>query len=41
MVTLTINGEQIQAAEGSTIIEAARQINISIPHLCYFKGLAS
>jgi len=39
MITLTINGEQIQAAEGSTIIEAARQINISIPHLCYFEGL--
>ncbi len=39
MITLTIDGEQVNVAEGSTIIEAAKQINIDIPHLCYFKGL--
>jgi NADH-quinone oxidoreductase subunit G len=39
MITLTIDGEQIQVQEGTTIIEAAKLINIDIPHLCYFKGL--
>ncbi len=39
MITLTIDGEQVQVQEGTTIIEAAKLINIDIPHLCYFKGL--
>jgi NADH-quinone oxidoreductase subunit G len=39
MIKLTIDGEQVSVKEGTTIIEAARLINIEIPHLCYFKGL--
>ena len=39
MVTLTINGQVIQVPEGTTILEAARQGEIHIPHLCYLKGL--
>lgn len=39
MIKLTIDGEQVTVNEGTTIIEAARQIQIEIPHLCYFKGL--
>ncbi len=39
MVTLTINGQAIQVPEGTTILEAARQGEIHIPHLCYLKGL--
>jgi NADH dehydrogenase/NADH:ubiquinone oxidoreductase subunit G len=39
LITLTIDGEQVNVAEGTTIIEAAKTINIDIPHLCYFKGL--
>jgi NADH-quinone oxidoreductase subunit G len=39
MITLTIDGEQVTVQEGTTILEAARQVNIEIPHLCYFKGL--
>ncbi|MBR1532698.1 MAG: FAD-dependent oxidoreductase, partial [Eubacterium sp.] len=35
MINLTINGKQIQAPEGSTILEAARANGIYIPTLCY------
>jgi bidirectional [NiFe] hydrogenase diaphorase subunit len=35
MVKLTINGQKIQAEEGTTILEAARGNNIYIPSLCY------
>jgi bidirectional [NiFe] hydrogenase diaphorase subunit len=34
MVKLTINGRQINAPEGTTILNAARENNISIPTLC-------
>jgi NADH dehydrogenase/NADH:ubiquinone oxidoreductase subunit G len=34
MVNITINGRQIKAAEGLTVLEAARAHNISIPTLC-------
>ena len=34
MVTLTINGREIQAREGVTILEAAKENNIHIPSLC-------
>ncbi|MCM1989806.1 [FeFe] hydrogenase, group A [Oceanirhabdus seepicola] len=36
-VTLTINGRQITVDEGTTILEAAKKLNIHIPTLCYFK----
>ena len=39
MVKLTINNRQIEAEEGTTILEAARQNNIHIPTLCYLKDL--
>ncbi|MBE6741297.1 MAG: 4Fe-4S dicluster domain-containing protein [Ruminococcaceae bacterium] len=35
MINLTINGKAIQAKEGSTILEAARENGIYIPTLCY------
>jgi len=35
MVTLTIDGREIQAEEGTTILEAARENNIYIPSLCH------
>ena len=34
MITLTINGREIKAAEGTTILHAARDNNIYIPTLC-------
>ncbi len=38
MVNLTIDGRSAQVPEGTTILEAARQADIHIPHLCYLKG---
>lgn len=35
MINLTINGNAVQAKEGSTILEAARENGIYIPTLCY------
>ena len=35
MVTLTIDGQEIQAEEGQTVLEIARANNIEIPTLCY------
>ena len=35
MVTLTIDNQTISVPEGTTILEAAREINIRIPTLCY------
>ena len=34
MVTLTIDGKQIQAEEGAVILDVARENNIYIPALC-------
>jgi len=39
MVTLTINGQTVRTKENTTILEAARQANIQIPHLCYLKDI--
>lgn len=39
MITLTIDGQQVQAMEGSTILEAAREHGIEIPTLCYHEAL--
>jgi NADH-quinone oxidoreductase subunit G len=39
MITLTIDGEQVTVPEGTTILDAARQININIPRLCYLQQL--
>ncbi len=35
MVTLTIDGRKVQAEEGKTILEVARENNIYIPSLCH------
>lgn len=39
MVNLTIDGKQISVEENTTIMEAAAQNGIPIPHLCYLKGI--
>ena len=39
-VNLTINGQAIQARQGQTILEAARENGIRIPTLCYHKDLS-
>lgn len=38
-VNLTINGQQVTVPAGSTILEAAKKLNIKIPTLCYCKSL--
>ncbi len=35
MINITINNKQIQVEEGTTILQAAKQIGIKIPTLCY------
>ena len=39
MVSLKINDMPIQVAEGTTILDAAKQMGINIPTLCYLKGI--
>ena len=34
-ITLTINGEEVSAKKGATVLEAARGADIYIPTLCY------
>ncbi len=39
MLTATIDGREIQAPEGTTILEACRRIGIDTPTLCYLETL--
>ena len=39
MVKLTIDKQTVTVPEGTTIMDAAKTVNIEIPHLCYLKGL--
>ncbi len=41
MIHLTIDGKAIETAEGSTILQAAREHGIYIPTLCYHANLLS
>ena len=38
-VNLTIDGRQVAAPKGSSLLEAARSISIEIPSLCYLRGI--
>jgi NADH-quinone oxidoreductase subunit G len=39
LVTFTIDGQQVQAAPGTLLINAAKQVGIEIPSFCYYEGL--
>ncbi|MEG1805077.1 MAG: NADH-dependent [FeFe] hydrogenase, group A6 [Clostridia bacterium] len=39
MINLKINGMAVSVKEGTTVLEAAREVGIKIPTLCYLKGL--
>jgi len=39
MINITIDGRKLEVAEGSTILEAARENGIEIPTLCYHEAL--
>jgi NADH-quinone oxidoreductase subunit G len=38
MVTLYINNEKVTVPEGTTILQAAKQVHINIPTLCHLEG---
>lgn len=40
VTTLTINGKQVSAAEGATVLDVAREHGIAIPTLCHLDGLS-
>jgi len=40
MLELEIDGKALQVAEGSMVIDAARQAGLYIPHFCYHKKLS-
>jgi len=40
MLELEIDGKALQVAEGSTLIDAAHQAGVYIPHFCYHKKLS-
>lgn len=41
VVKLTLNGKEVSAKEGDTILKAARDNGIGIPTMCYLDGLSS
>ena len=40
-VTLTIDGSRIKTPRGNSVLEAALEYNICIPHLCHVRGLTA
>ncbi|MBP7146357.1 MAG: (2Fe-2S)-binding protein [Acidobacteria bacterium] len=40
MVKITIDGQQLEVPEGTTILQAAMNAGIEIPHYCYHPGLS-
>lgn len=40
-VTLTIDRQTVNVPEGTTVLDAAKEVGIKIPTLCYFPGVAS
>ena len=39
MITLTINNNPVIVPENTSVLEAARQLNINIPTLCHMEGM--
>ena len=40
LVTLTVNGQSLQAKPGTLVIDAAKEAGIDIPAFCYYEGLS-
>ncbi len=40
LITLTVDGRSVTVKKGTTILEAAHELNIEIPTLCYHKALS-
>ena len=41
MVSLTIDGINVEVPEGTSVLKAAKEVGIMIPTLCYLKGINS
>ena len=39
LISLTIDGVQVQVPQGTTVLEAAKQVGIRIPTLCFLKDI--
>ena len=39
LITLTIDGQEVKAKKGTTILQAAKQAGIDIPTLCFLKDI--
>ncbi len=39
LISFKLNGNQVEALEGETIIQAAKRYGVEIPHLCYMEGM--
>jgi NADH-quinone oxidoreductase subunit G len=40
MPLITVDGKEIEVAQGATVMDAAQQLGIYIPHFCYHKKLS-
>lgn len=40
-VTLSIDGQEVAVPKGTTLLEAAASLGITVPHYCYHAGLSS
>ncbi|MCG3187317.1 MAG: NADH-quinone oxidoreductase chain 3 [Rhodocyclaceae bacterium] len=40
MVEVEIDGKKVEVAEGSTVLKAAQELGIFVPHFCYHKKLS-
>ncbi len=41
LVTLTIDGQEVTAPEGTTILDAARELGVDVPVICYHDATTS
>lgn len=39
-VTFTLNGKAVTVAKGTTVMQAAKQAGVAIPHFCWHEGLS-
>jgi NADH dehydrogenase/NADH:ubiquinone oxidoreductase subunit G len=40
LITLTIDGQEVKVAAGTSLIKAAQKVSKEIPHFCYHEGLS-
>ncbi len=39
LVSFRLDGQDVQAVQGETVLQAATRLGVRIPHLCYSEGL--